>query len=523
MRTLTITFFLCLLGSAPLAAQDDLPALRERLAAQQKQIEQLTTALAEQQKLLEALAQKTAAAPAAVQPPSPGGEAGKVATSAPAAASPLQFALGSAYFTPVGFMDFTSVFRDTDPGSNIGTNFGSFPYRTAAATNANLSEFRMSPQNSRIGMRVDEMVKGAKVLGYWESDFLGGVNNPPVGNLAVSTNSYPFRLRLFFVDVRKDKWEVLGGQSWSLMTPGRNGISPLPGDLFYSQVIDVNYIVGFPWGRIPEFRFVYHPSTKVTAAFALDNPEQYIGGSGGAGVTVLPTAFATPYASELNNGTTTLNVPNMHPDLIAKVAFDPSRKLHFEVAGVERTFEVYSPTTAQRLTKNGGGGSANVNFELAKGLRVISNNYLSDGGGRYVFGEGPDVVVKGDGSLGLVHTDATSDGLEFTHKKTLLYGYFGMDWIGKYAVTDPSNGKQVGYGYTGSSNSQNRNVQEYTIGFNQTLWKDAKYGALNIMGQYALFTRVPWYVASGTPSGTHMNEVWVNLRFTLPGSAPMLP
>jgi len=48
----------------------------------------------------------------------------------------------------------------------------------------------MSPQNSRIGMRVDEMVKGAKVLGYWESDFLGGVNNPPVGNLAVSTNSY---------------------------------------------------------------------------------------------------------------------------------------------------------------------------------------------------------------------------------------------------------------------------------------------------------------------------------------------
>jgi hypothetical protein len=43
------------------------------------------------------------------------------------------------------------------------------------------------------------------------------------------------------------------------------------------------------------------------------------------------------------------------------------------------------------------------------------------------------------------------------------------------------------------------------------------------MGQYALFTRVPWYVASGTPSGTHMNEVWVNLRYTLPGSAPMLP
>jgi hypothetical protein len=521
MRSLKALFVTCLLVCAPLAAQDDLAALRERIAAQQKQIEEMRSSLAEQQKLLEALTQKTAAV-AAAQRPTPGEVTGKAATVAPAPASPLQFALGSAYFTPVGFMDFTAVFRDTDPGSNIGTNFGSFPYRTAAATNANLSEFRFSPQNSRLGMRVDAMVKGAKVLGYWESDFLGGVNNPPVGNLAVSTNSYPFRLRLYWVDVRKGKWEILGGQSWSLMTPGRKGISPLPGDLFYSQVIDVNYIVGFPWGRIPEFRFVYHPSTKVTAGFALDNPEQYIGGSGGAGVSVLPTAFATSYASQLNNGTTTLNVPNMHPDLIAKVAFDPSAKLHFEVAGVARTFRVYNPATAQHFTKTGGGGSANLNFELAKGLRVISNNYFSDGGGRYVFGQGPDVAVKGDGSLGLVHTDATSDGLEFTHKNTLLYGYYGLAWIGRYTVTDPSNGKLVGYGYTGSANSQNRRVEEYTIGFNQTLWKDAKYGALNIMGQYALFTRVPWYVASGTPSKTHMNEFWMNLRYTLPGSAPTL-
>ena len=98
----------------------------------------------------------------------------------------------------------------------------------------------------------------------------------------------------------------------------------------------------------------------------------------------------------------------------------------------------------------------------------------------------------------------------------------GLAWIGRYTVTDPSNSKLVGYGYTGSANSQNRRVAEYTIGFNQTLWKDAKYGALNIMGQYALFTRAPWYVASGTPSKTHMNEVWMNLRYTLPGSAPTL-
>ena len=42
---------------------------------------------------------------------------------------------------------------------------------------------------------------------------------------------------------------MLGGQSWSMMTPERKGISPLPGDIFYSQDMDVNYQAGLTWGR----------------------------------------------------------------------------------------------------------------------------------------------------------------------------------------------------------------------------------------------------------------------------------
>ena len=60
------------------------------------------------------------------------------------------------------------------------------------------------------------------------------------------------------------KFEFLGGQSWSMLTPNRKGISALPGDLFYSQVIDVNYVIGLPWTRQPGVRFLYHPSNKVT-------------------------------------------------------------------------------------------------------------------------------------------------------------------------------------------------------------------------------------------------------------------
>src|ERR1700722_8355972 len=122
-------------------------------------------------------------------------------------------------------------------------------------------------QNSRIVYRVDALVKGAHVIGYMESDFLG--NNP--GNVAVSSNSNTLRSRLYWVDVRKGAWEVLGGQTWSLITPGRSGISPLPGDLFFSQDIDVNYQAGLVWGRIPGFRFVYYPSDKVAFGVALEN------------------------------------------------------------------------------------------------------------------------------------------------------------------------------------------------------------------------------------------------------------
>src|SRR4029077_2446022 len=128
--------------------------------------------------------------------------------------------IGSAYITPVGFMDFTGVYRSHDGGSGIGTNFAGIPYGNTF--NDHLSELRLSMQNSRIGFRVDALVKGAHVIGYMESDFLG--NNG--GNVAVSSNSNTLRSRLYWVDVTKDKWELLGGQTWSLITPGRVGISP---------------------------------------------------------------------------------------------------------------------------------------------------------------------------------------------------------------------------------------------------------------------------------------------------------
>jgi hypothetical protein len=430
--------------------------------------------------------------------------------------SPLQFKIGSAYITPVGFMDFTGIFRSHDEGSGIGTNFAGIKYGNTF--NTHLSELRFSMQNSRIGFRVDAIVKGAHVIGYMESDYLG--NNP--GNVAVSSNSNTLRSRLYWVDVQRDKWELLAGQTWSLITPGRTGISPLPGNIFFTQNIDVNYQAGLVWGRIPELRLVVHPTNKIAVAVALDSPEQYVSGSAGGPAITFPAALAGLSGTQLNNGNTILTVPNVAPDIIFKAAFDPTSKFHVEAGGLFRMFKVWNPLptpAGTSFSKNAGGGFLNLNAEIFKGFRLLTNNFWGDGGGRYIFGQVPDLIVRADNTLSPIKAASTVSGFEFTHRDTLLYAYLGGIYAYRNLALDANGLDLIGYGLPTSS-SQNRLVQEETFGFNQTFWKDARYGALNLMGQYSYVSRKPW--ATVDPSDAHVNMIFLNLRYTLPGSSPTL-
>ena len=512
----------------------DIQQLRKQIAEQQKQIDAMQKLLAEQQRLLDSSGDQSSEI--AVQPRpvrAPLGEVASTTPMIPAApapmnapassksdekASPLQFGIGNTTITPVGFMDMTSVWRDKDAGSGIGSNFGSVPYNTAAGSH--LSEFRFSPQNSRLGFRVDGDWKGAHFIGYNEFDFLG---TNASNNVGVTNGAFVPRLRLFWVDVRKDKWEFLAGQSWSMLTPSRKGIAAIPGDLFYSQVIDVNYVIGMPWTRQPGVRVLFHPNKTVTMGLSAENPDQYIGGSGGTSAVTLPAALASLAGGQFDNASNVLVTPNVHPDFIAKIAFDPNARAHVEVAGIERTFKDWNPVTGQHFTKAGGGFSVNANLALTKNFRVLTNNFWSDGGGRYLFGNAPDVVIRADGSISPVHSGGTVDGIEANvTKKLLLYAYYGGLYVGRNTALDANGTSLVGYGYTKSPNSQNRAINEVTFGFNQTFWKDSKYGALNFMGQYEYLTRNPWYVAAGAPKNAHDNTIYFNIRYSLPGSAPTM-
>jgi hypothetical protein len=511
-------------------AQTDGPSeiekLKAQLAEQMRQIDTLRAAVAEQQKRIDVLASAQPAAPsrplmASTTPmvvpttPAPRPTAVPQKDTTAVTASPLQLRIGETSIIPIGFLDVTAVFRDKDAGSGIGSNFGSIPYNNAASSK--LSEFRFSPQNSRLGFRMDTNVHGAHVIAYNEFDFLG---TSGAFNIGVTNGAFVPRLRLFWVDIRKNKFEFLAGQSWSLMTPNRKQLSPLPADIFYSQSIDVNYIIGMPWTRQPGFRFVAHPNEKITAGVALENPDQYIGGSGGGPTITLPAAFAGLGGSEFDNATNVLSTPNLHPDIIGKVALDPNARVHVEAVGIERTFKDWNPLTNQHFTTVGAGGSLNANFEVVKGIRLLTNNHWGNGTGRYIFGNAPDLVVRADGSISPIHLQAYVQGVEATRKNSLLYFYFGGLYIGQNAAVDANGTSLVGYGYRGSPSSHNRSVEEFTFGFNQTIWKDAKWGAINYMMQYVYLSRNPWFVATGQPSGAHDNTVFLNLRYTLPGAPP---
>ena len=227
-----------------------------------------------------------------------------------------------------------------------------------------------------------------------------------------------------------------------------------------------------------------------------------MGGSAGGSSIVLPSALTGLAGTEIDNTSTTyLSTPNVAPDIIAKVAVDPTSRVHVEVAGIESTFKLWNTTTGtpasgQYFTKAGVGGSLNANLEVVKNFRS-------------------------DGSISPIHSGGVNEGFEANATKNLmLWGYYGGIYVGRNVAVDANGTSLVGYGYRGSANSQNRAIQEVTFGFTNTFWKDARYGALSLIGQYEYLTRDPWYVALNAPKATHDNTIYLDVRYTLPGGAP---
>jgi len=497
------------------AQTGDIAKLREQIAAQQKQLDQQRQALEAQQKALdsqqELLDRLVAAQNAPAAAPAPAAAAALVPPAKPAAAdvdttgraiSPLAFHIGGADFAPGGFMDMSTVWRSTNIGSGVATSFASVPMGNTAA--GRIQEFRSSAANSRLTLTITEHpTKNTTVTGYVEGDFYG--NQP--ASLFVTSNANTFRMRHFWASAAKGKWEVLGGETWTLLTPNRAGITPVSSDVFVTQGEDSNYMTGLIWGRPGQIRVTYRPDKHWSIAAAVENPEQFVT----TGVT-LP-AFA---ATQVDNGSLS-STPNVRPDITAKIAYDTQvsgKALHFELAGFSSQFRV-SPAQGKYFNAQGLGGDFDTSLELAKNFRLIVTGFYSAGGGRFAVGLGPDLVVGPDGSLSPVHSTAGIAGFEYApNAKSQFFTYYGGTYFNRnYAVISPGN--YLGFGFPGSS-SANRQFQEGEFGYYYTYFRNPRYGALQLITEYAYLSRAPWSVPAGTPSTAHAHMIFGSMRFTLP-------
>jgi len=452
------------------------------------------------------------------------------------AKSPLSFRIGAAEFTPGGFVDFENVFRSTNTGNVAATNFWLIPFSNTVA--GHLTEYRSTGQYSRFNIKTTTKFGKNDVTGYVEFDF----NGNDAANVFVTSNPHTNRIRLYWLNLRRGKWEFLGGQTWGLQTPNRVGVSPNPADIFGTYGEDAQVHVGVNYTRAAEFRATYHFNDEFQWAVAIQNPQQFVG----QGETLFPFAFNAQLGAQADNAANP-GTPNVVPDLHTKFAYDTKfgggRGFHFEAGGLITVAKItVLPThlnaTFQSHANVGAGVLAGINAELWKGtdnrdIAFVASGLWGQGVGRYLIGMAPQFVarpfINTHGGFEVdasgVHSGDAIVGFEFRpHPKSQFGVYGGAMYAQRLFYCDMTaptagtcGGKPfIGFGGPNSPNAANRTVQEATIDWTQTFWRNPQYGAILLVTQASYVSRSPWFVAAGAPKNAHLTMGYVSLRYVLP-------
>jgi len=558
----------------------DVQALKDALAAQQLQIQQLTQQLQRQQAIQQAQqsADTTSNAPKPAAPqqlaalgspaavPQQASSTGITMQEAPAPPSsdpmegPISIHFKGITITPGGFVAAEFVRRSRALGADLPTPFNSLTM--PGASQSTLSEFFGSGRQSRPTVYVSGRLDNVAFSSYVSTDFLSA----GVTSSATQTNSYTLRLRQAWGQAKWDNgFSILGGQMWSLVTENKASIAPSDdaGRLNDARpsTIDPGYNAGFTFARQYGLRVTKAFGTKVAVAFAIENAQ--------ATLTTHANAdnFLVGEAGASNSYNTTSNYAfNPSPDIIAKIAFDPGFG-HYEIFGLldrfrDRVFpcaEVTATTTtcgtatppvasslgAFNSAKSGGGIGANARWAFANKHVVFGlHGFGGSGIGRYGAAQLPDVSVNGDGTLHLVKDLQGLVTLEFHGKKLDVYTYAGSEFAARTASFDPVSGKVVGYGaptfnnygcYTeipptansgfapgalANCTGDTRALLEGTAGFWYSFYNGSR-GRFRFGTQYSYVSRQTWSGVGFAPGVGQSpsgldNMIFTSLRYYLP-------
>ena len=453
--------------------------------------------------LLIAVSACPAAAQTSAQPPEPINPTQDVAGETPQGpalvAGPTEIRIG-------GYLGITGIYRSTDTGGAPATGFGTIPYDNVLQ--GNTSEARLSAQASRLSIRVNAAPAPDRstLAGYFEMDFAGTVP----GNAAVTVGGYEFRLRHAFGEAQfHNRFDIAAGQANSLMTPPSQQLSIWPADYEMSTAVDLNFVAGMVWARVPQVRFTYRPSAAFNWAVSVENPEQQIGSA-----VRLPACCVADLQTQYNIGTNGLAVPNFMPDIVSRMAFNDGKVVHLDVGGVFRVFRSTLAPYDAATHQIGGGISTNARVTAGR-TKVIGQLAYGPGIGRYLGGLAPDVTFGADGSIHVLRSGSWVVGFEHTLSKSLVLSMYDSGMHANASFATDVDGSSIGYGYPGSPNTNNRNIHEVTGVFAWRPWAIAGRGSMQWNTQLSWLQRTPWSVGTGPSSA----DAWLFLsqvRYNLP-------
>jgi len=343
--------------------------------------------------------------------------------------------------TPGGFIEAAMLYRSANENADIGSTFANVPYEGSA--NSHLSEFRGSARQSRLSLLVAGKVGESKMSGFYEFDFLGAA---PTAN-EVESNSFNIRQRQLWAQVEtKSGFSFVAGQTWSLLTLNRRGLSPR--SEWIPSTIDAQYVVGYNWARQWSARVTQKlGNRKVWLAASVENPETTLSvvnpPAGVFGFNNSPNATSPSSLIVVNstpgaNGVST----DVAPDVLAKIAFEPGWG-HYEIKGLVRFFR--DRVNGSNSTTTGGGISFGAILPATGRLDVIAQGMVGSGIGRYASGQAPDVTLDPEGAIIPIKAWHILAGLELHPTAKLdVYGYFGREHSDR---ADYLNGAGMGVGY----------------------------------------------------------------------------
>ncbi len=417
--------------------------------------------------------------------------------------------LGPAKLRIGGYVGVAGIYRSTNSGGGPGTAFATIPYDNRLQ--GNVSETRLTAQHSRLSLRVDAAFPEARfrsLSGYFEMDFVGATP----GNIAVTASSAGLRLRQAFADVQYgESFSMAVGQAFSLMTPAKRHLSVWPSDYELSQAVDLNYLAGVVWERVPQLRVTWRPSTKLNWAVSVENPEQQIG----AGLVTLPACCAGDITPQYNTGGDALNVPNLMPDFVTRVAFNPVPAFHVDAGGVLRVFRHTIAPYDETFKAVGGGASINASVAPVSGTRLIGQYAFGSGLGRYVGGLAPDVAFDASGDITPIPVQSWVAGIEqVLTPRISLAGYYSGIHADDTWFADTAGGN-IGFGFPGSSNAVNKLIDEVTATVSYLAVRTDNRGSAQVNFQTSWLKRERWSQGSG-PDAAKAFMFFAQVRYNLP-------